>query len=148
MISSEHSHDEPPVQDCDCRRCAIAERDRLRDAVAELPEMLARHAVVDPAALSDPEGYDGGDTKQRIERVRQCILTPEPVDIGLREPQPRNCQCKRCLRERNEQIPDWPLEMMRMIVCSKCGNKRCPHANDHRHACTGSNDPGQPGSAY
>ncbi|MFS8319194.1 hypothetical protein RPF54_24860, partial [Enterobacter hormaechei subsp. xiangfangensis] len=28
------------------------------------------------------------------------------------------------------------------------GNKRCPHANDHRNACTGSNEPGQEGSAY
>lgn len=36
----------------------------------------------------------------------------------------------------------------RFVVCSECGNKRCPHANDHRHACTGSNEPGQEGSAY
>ncbi|MBW6637227.1 hypothetical protein KXT41_25380 [Salmonella enterica subsp. enterica serovar Weltevreden] len=42
------------------------------------------------------------------------------------------------------------------VVCSECGkkgeidcgNKRCPHANDHRNACTGSNEPGQEGSAY
>ena len=37
---------------------------------------------------------------------------------------------------------------MRFVVCPKCGNKRCPHANDHRNACTGSNEPGQEGSAY
>ncbi|WP_449544178.1 hypothetical protein [Lelliottia nimipressuralis] len=36
----------------------------------------------------------------------------------------------------------------RFVVCSECGNKRCPHANDHRNACTGSNEPGQEGSAY
>lgn len=36
----------------------------------------------------------------------------------------------------------------RFVVCPECGNKRCPHANDHRNACTGSNEPGQPGSAY
>lgn len=36
----------------------------------------------------------------------------------------------------------------RMIVCNLCGNKRCPHANDINNACTGSNEPGQPGSAY
>lgn len=36
----------------------------------------------------------------------------------------------------------------RFVVCSECGNKRCPHANDHRNACTGSNEPGQKGSAY
>ncbi|MFT2166399.1 hypothetical protein ACMV58_21735 [Citrobacter freundii] len=37
---------------------------------------------------------------------------------------------------------------MRFVVCPDCGNKRCPHANDHRNSCTGSNEPGQEGSAY
>ncbi|MDM3469824.1 ead/Ea22-like family protein [Citrobacter sp. Cb041] len=37
---------------------------------------------------------------------------------------------------------------MRFVVCPDCGNKRCPRANDHRNACTGSNEPGQIGSAY
>ena len=40
------------------------------------------------------------------------------------------------------------LTDMRFVVCPECGNKRCPHANDHRNACTGSNEPGQEGSAY
>ena len=40
------------------------------------------------------------------------------------------------------------LNDMRFVVCPDCGNKRCPRANDHRNACTGSNDPGQKGSAY
>lgn len=40
------------------------------------------------------------------------------------------------------------LEDCRFVVCPDCGNKRCPKANDHRHSCTNSNDPGQPGSAY
>ena len=35
-----------------------------------------------------------------------------------------------------------------MVVCSKCGNKRCPHATYHKRACTNSNEPGQPGSVY
>lgn len=38
--------------------------------------------------------------------------------------------------------------MNRMFLCETCGNKRCPRAADHRHACTGSNEPGQPGSLY
>jgi hypothetical protein len=37
---------------------------------------------------------------------------------------------------------------VRMILCPICGNKRCPKANDHRNECTGSNEPGQKGSAY
>lgn len=37
---------------------------------------------------------------------------------------------------------------MRMVLCPTCGNKRCPHAHDHRNACTGSNAVGQPGSSW
>lgn len=40
------------------------------------------------------------------------------------------------------------LNDMRFVVCPDCGNKRCPRANDHRNACTGSNEPGQQDSAY
>lgn len=40
------------------------------------------------------------------------------------------------------------LNDMRFVVCPDCGNKRCPRANDHRDACTGSNEPGQEGSVY
>ena len=39
-------------------------------------------------------------------------------------------------------------KMTRMIVCVTCGNKRCPKANDHNNECSGSNLPGQKGSAY
>lgn len=45
----------------------------------------------------------------------------------------------------NEQLP---LGVARMVLCPTCGNKRCPHASDHRLGCTGSNEPGQPGSIY
>lgn len=51
-----------------------------------------------------------------------------------------DCWCRTCR----------PVTMndMRFVVCPDCGNKRCPHANDHNNACTGSNEPGQVGSAY
>jgi hypothetical protein len=62
------------------------------------------------------------------------------------------CGCRQCLRDREERVilfgVSVPVEATRMILCPKCGNKRCPQANDHRNACTGSNEPGQPGSAY
>ena len=35
-----------------------------------------------------------------------------------------------------------------MLLCTSCGNKRCPHASDHDLACTKSNEPGQVGSVY
>lgn len=47
------------------------------------------------------------------------------------------CGCRDCIRRRG--LP----EPMRMIVCPKCGNKRCPHAGDHRFRCTYSNAPNQ-----
>lgn len=40
------------------------------------------------------------------------------------------------------------LEDMRFVVCPTCGNKRCPRAHNHTLACTGSNEPGQPGSSW
>jgi len=61
------------------------------------------------------------------------------------------CGGRQCLRDRKEENPPgsgWPTELTIMILCPICGNKRCPHATDHRHACTGSNEPGQAGSAY
>ena len=49
--------------------------------------------------------------------------------------------CHRCFAE-NNSMPD------KMILCSQCGNKRCPRATDHCLDCTCSNEPGQPGSVY
>ena len=40
------------------------------------------------------------------------------------------------------------FKAMRMILCSECGNKRCPKASDHDLDCTDSNDPDQTGSVY
>lgn len=58
---------------------------------------------------------------------------------AARESQAR-CRCRKCS----------PVTVfdMRMPICPKCGNKRCPHAANHENACTNSNEPGQPGSDY
>jgi hypothetical protein len=50
------------------------------------------------------------------------------------------CWCETCR-------PNHPFDM-RFIVCPDCGNKRCPRANFHEHACTNSNAVGQPGSSW
>jgi hypothetical protein len=42
----------------------------------------------------------------------------------------------------------WNPIGMPFMVCKTCGCKRCPKATDCSLACTGSNDPGQPGSIY
>jgi hypothetical protein len=62
--------------------------------------------------------------------------------------EPAKCDCRHCIRERGDTIGGLPREVCEFIACAVCGNKRCPHANDHRNACTNSNEPGQSGSAY
>lgn len=57
------------------------------------------------------------------------------------------CFCYNCNKDRTT-TSGWPWTLTRMIVCPKCGNKRCPHSTDHHLECTGSNEPGQPGSRY
>lgn len=55
------------------------------------------------------------------------------------------CNCRVC---RDARDPNWAMTEPVMVLCPTCGNKRCPHATDHRFACTGSNEPGQYGSDY
>ncbi|SXG03125.1 Eaa1 [Klebsiella variicola] len=66
-----------------------------------------------------------------------ATVTGKWIPVSERMP---DCWCRTC---RPVDIND-----MRFVVCPDCGNKRCPRANDHRNACTGSNEPGQEGSAY
>ncbi|MEB5845926.1 hypothetical protein [Klebsiella pneumoniae] len=78
-------------------------------------------------------------------------LIAETESMLAAAPQPQNAP-----QNIPEIIPDcWcrtcrpvTLNDMRFVVCPDCGNKRCPRANDHTNACTGSNEPGQEGSAY
>ncbi len=58
----------------------------------------------------------------------------------------RNCPCRDCQMARLG--PSVYPTRREMILCPRCGNKRCPHATNHNHACTDSNDPGQEGSEY
>jgi hypothetical protein len=62
-----------------------------------------------------------------------------------------NCgNCHKCLEGLTIEvgIGKIPVTSTRMILCSICGNKRCPKASDHELACTGSNDTQQIGSVY
>lgn len=65
--------------------------------------------------------------------------------------QPCSLPCHRCIDEftiMSRDMPMFRLNSVMMILCPKCGNKRCPHASDHRLECTRSNEPGQEGSVY
>lgn len=68
----------------------------------------------------------------------------DPFEAQRRNAESRRaglCCCWRCMDERSEVRSSF-------IACPECGNKRCPKASDHNLACTGSNEPGQPGSVY
>jgi hypothetical protein len=69
------------------------------------------------------------------------IVPPTPRELS------DGCgNCHACLVGVMEN--NMPVTSQRMIVCSDCGNKRCPKASNHRHKCTGSNEVGQHGSIY
>lgn len=97
------------------------------------------------AGISDGEITSAMEEKLKVNMARAW---PEPKDgeprLHIKEAGNSlvipDCWCHTCR----------PVTMgdMRFVVCPECGNKRCPHANDHRNACTGSNEPGQVDSAY
>lgn len=62
-----------------------------------------------------------------------------------------NCGCRKCYYAPLDGCNDAISILFyhsKFIVCSICGNKRCPHATDHELECTNSNEPGQKGSYY
>lgn len=86
-------------------------------------------------AVEARDFIDGGWSCQEyveLERFQEAVSGNSPVIQG--------CSCLTC---RPVTFSD-----SRFVVCPECGNKRCPHANDHRNACTGSNEPGQEGGAH
>lgn len=68
-------------------------------------------------------------------RIRPIRLAEEPTHPAAA----MGCWCEVC---------DPALVGIVMVLCPTCGNKRCPHAHDHRNACTHSNAVGQPGSSW
>lgn len=85
------------------------------------------------------------------------IVRGVPTD-HLSPPYTKDCVCAECLEaDYNERIAEgvnkredliFVHPVWLMILCQKCGNKRCPHATNHIHECTDSNEYGQKGSSY
>ncbi|EOA2726495.1 DUF551 domain-containing protein [Klebsiella pneumoniae] len=85
--------------------------------------------------------YDAEEALIEVVNRRAAMLQTQPQNAPQNIPEIiPDCWCRTC---RPVVLND-----MRFVVCPDCGNKRCPRANDHRNACTGSNEPGQKGSAY
>lgn len=89
------------------------------------------HAGNSPA---NPDGLPDGVNIYHGPKEKTILVLKQGVAVN------QDCWCRTC---RPVTLND-----MRFVVCPDCGNKRCPRANDHRNACTGSNEPGQEGSAY
>ncbi len=76
-----------------------------------------------------------------------------PMIAGLAEWEgdPGCGRCHKCLADVRVKMTEHlsvPVTTTFMVTCPDCGCKRCPKASDHTLACTGSNEPGQPGSIY
>lgn len=83
------------------------------------------------AKLQEDQAKYGTSWSKDGERIDPMSVYKEPA---------QKCWCTTCR----------PITMddMRFVVCPDCGNKRCPKANDHRNACTNSNEVGQKGSSW
>jgi hypothetical protein len=104
------------------------------DIIAGLRDSADRLATV----VSQTNKYWSAPAIERM-RAAADLLAGEVIP---------DCPCRACIVARGDKVGNQPREACTMILCRTCGNKRCPHATDHRHACTGSNAVGQPGSIY
>ena len=67
------------------------------------------------------------------------MSTPYPADLF-----DGNCPCAACVPADAD-----PYSFIAQVnLCPHCGHKRCPGAARHTNQCSGSNEPGQPGSLY
>lgn len=98
-----------------------------------------------------------GAIASRLESFRISYENHQQASINSEAPgepdfDPNNCQCSTCLDSSGKTMDfgghEMPITFGRMVLCVICGNKRCPHAKNHRNLCTNSNDPGQSGSSY
>lgn len=104
--------------------------------VAVPDEMYWQDAPVEGSTRA--AAYATGWNACRAAMLKAGPVTAATVPDGLASS--LKCWCRTC---RPVDITD-----MRFVVCPNCGNKRCPRANDHLNACSGSNETGQVGSAY
>ncbi|HEP0294907.1 TPA: DUF551 domain-containing protein [Klebsiella aerogenes] len=130
-LITEHSYDSALV---DALEYLLAAMD---SEPVYIPEMLTP-VQASRAYCGEVRGYRDG-----WNACRAAMLQAEPVTTANKlgnSPVIPDCWCRTC---RPVALND-----TRFVVCPDCGNKRCPRANDHRNSCTGSNEPGQEGSAY
>lgn len=104
------------------------------------------------STMSVPVDHQRDDDVFVIERLREVrrrlrLETASEGRIPTAGPQDDCGACYECLKDKTNEL-GIDIPSTRMILCPVCGNKRCPMATWHWNACTGSNEPGQPGSRY
>jgi|GEM_PF-3116526 len=101
-------------------------------------------ATVRDAALEEAAGLVGGQSWSYARSDVSELIAGHIRALKSLSVQPgaqaKECNCATCRPHSVE---------MRMILCELCGDKRCPHAADHRNVCTGTHlDRQGAGSAY
>ncbi len=92
-----------------------------------------------PAPSAEPNAFQAqckaivNDDLSMFEPAKQETIEVGYTPSGL-------CGCRMCIRSRTGGAA---ILRSRMVVCEHCGNKRCPHAENHCCQCTGSNEPEQ-----
>lgn len=119
--------------------CREALKDISNNAGFGYSKDIAQVALAATATATASIEQPTASTEDVIDRFINKLPLPQYPARSRNE-----CGCWRCINERGGMTfgAQW------MVLCPICGNKRCPYANDHVNACTGSNDPGQPGSAH
>lgn len=123
-----------PAQPCSCpsgdgslrHPCAVHQAsEAVRDAGIAASEDVVLPPL--PEALALQPGQLG-HTDQTLDYFARAAVLADRQQRADRSQVARNeCDCATCRPHSVE---------MRMILCSICGDKRCPHAADHRNACT------------
>lgn len=106
--------------------------DACRAAILQAEPVTAANKLGKSPVI--PDGLPDGVNIYHGPKEKTILVLKQDAAVN------QDCWCHTC---RPVDLND-----MRFVVCPDCGNKRCPRANDHRNACTGSNEPGQEGSAY
>ena len=109
-----------------------AGHDACRAAILQAEPVTAANKLGKSPVI--PDGLPDGVNIYHGPKEKTILVLKQDAAVN------QDCWCHTC---RPVDLND-----MRFVVCPDCGNKRCPRANDHRNACTGSNEPGQEGSAY
>lgn len=115
--------------------------DALTEEYGTLPYGHRRHIDISVSCIDATCGDD--EQKRLVYSVRLEVDATEEESMDTKKDQPccRSCQSEAMAASTALGI----LPNIYFIACQKCGNKRCPKAENHAYKCTGSNDVNQTG---